>query len=34
MFKAKRKTGKAYFEIKAEDIIIRGYCNIHGLWKK
>ena len=24
---------QALFEIKAEDILAREYCNIHGLWK-
>ncbi len=24
---------QALFEIKADDIIAREYCNIHGLWK-
>jgi superoxide reductase len=25
---------KAEFEIEAENIIARAYCNIHGLWKQ
>lgn len=25
---------KAEFEIEAENIITRAYCNIHGLWKQ
>jgi len=24
---------EAFFEIKAENIIAREYCNLHGLWK-
>ena len=24
---------KAVFEIKADDVVARAYCNLHGLWK-
>lgn len=25
---------EAFFETKAENVVAREYCNIHGLWKK
>jgi superoxide reductase len=24
---------EAVFEIQADNVTIRGYCNLHGLWK-